>query len=287
MVPNVASRCPTGFATSSLHDEHLVDHDVLTRRDINRLVGVVLERHGLTAANPFIAGDDKRGLAIDYAACQGLWRKASEDDRMHRTYAGAGKHRIGGFGDHRHVDGDTVALLDAVLLHNVRHAADVHVELEVGDLLVDIRVVPLEDNRSPIAVGLKMAVNAIIGDVREAVLEPFNRDVSGERRVLDLCVGFEPVNPLSVLAPELIRIADAFFVPPFVLGFIDKRAVTHRLLHRINLLGHELLLTVFRCVGARFSLSGQPVKDSWQVVGQLLDAGNRCCSTLAEDAICV
>jgi hypothetical protein len=56
-------------------------------------------------------------------------REAAEDDRMDRADARAGQHRIGRLGDHRHVDGDAVALLDAVLLQHVGEAADMLVQL--------------------------------------------------------------------------------------------------------------------------------------------------------------
>ncbi len=61
---------------------------------------------------------------------------------MHRADAGAGEHRIGRFRDHRYVDGDAITLLDAVLLQHIRHAADMLVELVIGDLLVDIGLSP-------------------------------------------------------------------------------------------------------------------------------------------------
>src|SRR3546814_7280868 len=46
-------------------------------------------------------------------------REAAEHDGMHGADTGAGQHRIGGGRDHRQVDGDAVALLDAMGLHHV------------------------------------------------------------------------------------------------------------------------------------------------------------------------
>src|SRR5205814_348699 len=57
----------------------------------------------------------------------------AEDDRMGRADSGAGEHGDGGLGDHRHIDGDAIALLDAELLQPVGEFADVVFKLLVGD----------------------------------------------------------------------------------------------------------------------------------------------------------
>ena len=49
VVPDVASRRPADLAAGAAHDDHRVDHDMLARRDVDRLVGVFLERDRLAA----------------------------------------------------------------------------------------------------------------------------------------------------------------------------------------------------------------------------------------------
>ena len=57
---------------------------------------------------------------------------------------------------------------------------------------------------------MQVAVDAVVGDVGGAVLEPFDRDVVfGERGVLDLAERLEPVDALSLLGPEAVRIGRA------------------------------------------------------------------------------
>jgi hypothetical protein len=51
-------------------------------------------------------------------------REAAEHDRMDRADARAGEHRVRRFRDHRHVDGDAIALFDAARLQDVGEAAD-------------------------------------------------------------------------------------------------------------------------------------------------------------------
>ena len=59
MVPDIAAWRPAGLATSAAHDKNLVDDDILLGGNIDRLVGVFLERDRLAAAHAFIAGDDE------------------------------------------------------------------------------------------------------------------------------------------------------------------------------------------------------------------------------------
>ena len=161
---------------------------------------------------------------------------------MHGTDAGAGEHGIGSLGDHRHVDGDAVTFLDAVLLQHIRQTADIVVELVIGDLLVDIGIVAFPDDRRALAMRLQMPVDTVVGDVRQAVLEPLDRHPSLEGGVLDLGIGLEPVDPPAVLVPEFFRILDALLIPFLVPLIVDERAGFRGFEHRVDFGRHKLLL---------------------------------------------
>ena len=75
-------------------------------------------------------------LRVLDAAGEAFGREAAEHDGMNGADARAGEHRVGRLGDHRQVDGDAVALLDAVRLQDVGEPADALVQLAIGDLLV-------------------------------------------------------------------------------------------------------------------------------------------------------
>src|SRR3546814_8933324 len=62
-----------------------------------------------------------------------LGREAAEDDAVHRADPRAGEHRRRALGNHRHIDGDAVALLDAELLQRVREADDVGEQRGIAD----------------------------------------------------------------------------------------------------------------------------------------------------------
>ncbi|ENN84294.1 hypothetical protein RHSP_76207 [Rhizobium freirei PRF 81] len=116
VIPKVTAGFPGDLAAGAAHDEDVLDRDLLLGGDLDRRIGIFLQRNGFTTAHAFVAGDDEGGFAIDDAAAERFGRKAAEDDGMHRTDAGASEHRIGRLRDHRHIDGDAIALLDAVLL---------------------------------------------------------------------------------------------------------------------------------------------------------------------------
>ena len=98
---------------------------------------------------------------------------------------------------------------------HVGELRDLGVQLAVADVLGDVRVVALPDDRGLVAAGGEVAVDAVGRDVELAVLEPFDRDVVVvERGVLDAGVGLDPVEPPALLAPEGVRVGDRGGVHP-------------------------------------------------------------------------
>src|SRR4029453_4501785 len=89
-----------------------------------------------------------------------------------------------------------------------------------------------------------MAIEAIVGDIGGAVLEPFDRDVVRiERRVLDLGVGSEPVNALALLAPEAVWVLDRLRVHCLIFGVVDERSLLPVRRNLIDLISHRFLRT--------------------------------------------
>ena len=153
---------------------------------------------------------------------EAVGREAAEHHRMHGADARAGQHGVGGLGDHRQVDGDAVALLDAVGLEHVGELAHPLVQLAVGDLLVVGGVVALPDDGDLVAARLQVPVDAVGRHVERAVLVPLDRDVVGRvGGVLDLGVGLDPVDALAHLAPEPVRVLDRALVHREILLVVD------------------------------------------------------------------
>jgi hypothetical protein len=128
---------------------------------------------------------------------------------VHGTNARAGQHGVSRFRDHRQINGDAIALFDAVLLHHVSKALHALIELAVGDLFALIWIVALPDDGNLISTAGEMAVYAIGGDVEAAILEP--ADINGTRFegcVFDLGVGPHPFEAFASLAPKPFRIGN-------------------------------------------------------------------------------
>ena len=125
VVPDVAARFHVHGAAGPPHHDHGLDAAGL----VGRRVGVRLQRHLAAAAQTFVGGDHDRRFAIGDAAGERIRREAAEHHRMDGADARAGEHRVGGFRDHRHVDGDAVALLDAARLQHIGELADAGVQL--------------------------------------------------------------------------------------------------------------------------------------------------------------
>ena len=113
---------------------------------------------------------------------------------MHGTDARTGQHRHRGFGNHRHVQRDHIAPLDAQLLEAIGKLADTRVQLAIGDRLGLVRVIPFPDDGDLIATLGEVAIEAVVRHVELAVLEPAHIDITGaEVGIADHRGRIEPV----------------------------------------------------------------------------------------------
>ena len=166
------------------------------------------------AATPSaIGGDDHAGAGVFESIDDGLGGEAAEDDRVHSANAGAGKHRDNRFGNHRQINEHAIASLHAALFEHIGKAADIAMELRVGD---DAFVAGLTfpNNRGLVgARAFRMTVDAIFADIQFAAGEPLRE---GCLPVEDLVPLFAPVEFLGFARPELARFFDRFLVEFFV-----------------------------------------------------------------------
>ncbi len=235
VVPEIAAGTHGDVAAGAAHDQRLDAVAGLCQG----LVGVLLERYLPAAAEPLVGGDHQLRAAILDPAGQAVGREAAEDDGMDGADPGAGEHRHGRLGDHRHVDCDAVAALDAELLQDVGEDADVVMEFAIGDVARLARVVAFPDDGRLVAAGGQMAVEAIGGDVEGPVLVPLDRDVRSEAGVLDPGEGLDPVDPFRLLAPEAVGIAHRTRIHLLVCRSVDIGALRPLGRNRIDLLGHD------------------------------------------------
>ena len=157
--PDAPVRCTT---TTSVID------GVSAERDVRRR----LEQRGLAPAPAAVGGDEHLRLGVVDAVGQRVGREPAEHDRVGGADPGAGQQGHRQLGDHRHVDGDPVALLDAEALQRVGEALHLGQQVGVGDRAGVARLaLPVErDLVAPAR--LDVAVEAVAGDVERAADEP-------------------------------------------------------------------------------------------------------------------
>src|SRR5229473_4914749 len=166
----------------------------------------------------------------------------------------AGQHRVGGLRNHRQIDRDAVALPDVAGAQDVGEFADFVVQLPIGDALGLRGIIALPDDGGLVAALVEMPIDAVPGDIEDAVFEPFDRNVAGrEGGVLDLGEGLHPADALGLFGPEPVGIADRARIHLLVLGLIDPGALGPIRRHVVNLLGH-LYPPPMRPVNARTAI---------------------------------
>ena len=90
---------------------------------------------------------------------------------MDRADAGAGQHRDHGLRSHGHVDDDTVALVHTEGLQTIGELAYATMQFRVADV-AGLAVIGFKNDGSLVGLGLEMAVEAVVGNIHLAVVEP-------------------------------------------------------------------------------------------------------------------
>ncbi len=110
------------------------------------------------------------------------------------------------------VDGDAIALLDAVGLENVGESTDLVVELAIGDVLDRVLFFTLPDDRRLVLDGRShVPIETVVGHVEGTVGKPGVLDaaVLGVPDVLECLRGLlEPGQALRLLEPEFVGLLD-------------------------------------------------------------------------------
>ena len=106
-------------------------------------IDVGLQRYPAAATKALIGGDDQFCLGAIDAIRQSVGREATKDDGVDRADTSTGQHGIGRLGDHRQIENDAVALLDAEILESIGELADALMQLGIGNMLAIGRDRPL------------------------------------------------------------------------------------------------------------------------------------------------
>ena len=174
--PEVAAVLPGHVVSGALDDEHVGDARRALAR--GRASTVSLRPNTRALAVAAVGRDDELGLGVEDAGVQAVGAEASEDHGVHGADARDGEHGDDGLGDHGQVDGDAVAGLDAEAGEQVRGALHLGRELGIADVAAVAGLALPVDGDAVAVAGEHVPVEAVVGDVQLAVLEP-----GRERRV--------------------------------------------------------------------------------------------------------
>ncbi|MPL75488.1 hypothetical protein SDC9_21312 [bioreactor metagenome] len=173
--------------------------------DVDRLVKQRLVMHDAVRFEAAGGGDDRLRRAVVDPHRKLMRGEPAEHHRVDRADAGAGEHRLERLGDHRHVDDDAVALLDAAHAQRAGERGDALLQFFIGDALGRMGDRAFVHDRDLVAAtGQNMAVDRVPAGVDHAIREPFvDRGLLVEERLR----GFlDPVDLLRRLHPEPLRV---------------------------------------------------------------------------------
>ena len=146
-------------------------------------IRVVLHRHGGAAAELPVGGDQQLGAGVLHPELERLGGETAEDQRVDGADAGHGQGDDHGFGDDRQVDDHAVALGDAQVQQGVGGLGDLALQFGVGDGAAVARLALEVQGHLVSASRRYMAVDAVVGDVELAAVEPGDvRSDAGARR---------------------------------------------------------------------------------------------------------
>lgn len=124
------------FLHGDLGTSTLADNDGLNRgARLERLINNLLCLNRLATTFTLVRSNDKTALSVLDTVTEGFRRETGKDDTVQGTDTGTGEEGNDGLGDHGHVDGDGIALLDSAGTEGSGQLADLAEELAVCDVL--------------------------------------------------------------------------------------------------------------------------------------------------------
>ncbi len=128
---------------------------------------------------------------------------------MDGANARAGQHGEAGFQNHRHIDRNAVAFLDAMGFQDIGKAADLAMEFTIGQLFRRARTIRFPDDRCFVAACFEVTVQAVFCDVQNTVRIPFDIEITFiPRNVLGFRVRGHPIKTLALFRPKTLRVCN-------------------------------------------------------------------------------
>src|SRR5215469_2162779 len=185
-----------------------IEHDFLDAIEgVEGFVDDGLQRNGFAAAESDITGDYNPGLGVDNTIAQSGVAESGIDDGVDYTDAGAGQHGDGTLDGERHVNDNAVALMKAQRFQTIGEAADLAVQLSIGDDSLGAVLAEPDERYTIAAVRVDMAIEGVERDIGFGADEPL---VVHAIPVENLGPGLGPEEFQGIVFPELLGIGEGF-----------------------------------------------------------------------------
>lgn len=211
--PQITAGNHVDVSASAAVDENVANIGALLQGIVDNLLGA----NELAASLALVGSDDESGLCIKDTVAESVGRETGEDDGVDGADTDTGQDSNNGFGNHGHVDGDGIALLDAGLLEDPSNLGHVAKKLAVGHVAAIVDLVSLVDDGNAVGILVSMAINGVVAGVELALDEPLDITLSEAAGGDGLEVAGPGQQLASCSAPELVGLGDGFLVELLVL----------------------------------------------------------------------
>lgn len=211
--PQITAGDHVNVGAGAAVDEDVADVGALLQGIVDNLLGA----DELATSLAFVGGDDEPGLGIKDTVPESVGGEAGKDNGVDGADTNTGQDGDDGLGDHGHVDGDGVTLLNAGLLQDPGDLGDVAEKLAVGDVAAIVDLVGLVDEGDAVGVLVSMAVDGVVAGVELALYEPLDVAVSEAAGRDGLKVAVPGQQLAGGAAPELVGLGDGLLVELLVI----------------------------------------------------------------------
>lgn len=162
---------------------------------------------------------------------------------MYGANASAGPGGKQSFRNHRHVDNDSVSLLNSLIFQQLSHFTGIFVSLPQSPLLMLVHHIWNPDESSFVCVGGQVAVEHVVSNIDFSIGVP-----AGERRVCGVEDGFgeiEPTHLFGLLLPKLFSgLCRACFMVGFLVGVLIHQIKIVKVITHYNLSSPTKMLRI-------------------------------------------
>ena len=188
------------------------------------IINHILEWDVFGSAEGTIAGDDEFSIGILKAVCNALCTEPAKNHRMDGSDSCTSQNRNRQFRNHPHINTDTVAFFNTVVLQYIGKLIHLGMQLCIGDHAVVIgRIIGLPNDGGLVGFVGKVPVDTVFCDIELCATEPFDGWLL-EIPIQDLVPGLLPLEMAGHFPPKTLRVFYTF-LPCFLVTLVRRNLI--------------------------------------------------------------